>query len=180
MARTRASYLSPLEHDPREQYATRYVLRDRETREHHDRYARNLESVTPIHKTTIRYCVLFDSTMPYDLPYDNVVLDVLVVTTPLGRLQEMAELVVAMFDPKLEGSSREPPPRKVIFANVLDHMACEGLPQHLESMGNAEAPRAGVARALHRVASDMGEAADILMTRLQVPAVFVSLSGMMY
>ena len=65
------------------------------------------------------------STIPCDLPYDNVVPDVMVVRVPLSRLPEMAEVAVAMFAPEFEGSLKEPPPKR-FFENLIDHMACEG------------------------------------------------------
>ena len=46
--------------------------------------------------------------------------DVMVATMPLWRLPEMAEMVVAMFAPELVGSLREPPPQRVMFANLID------------------------------------------------------------
>ena len=55
---------------------------------------------------------------------------------PLARIPEMAETVVAIFDPNLTGSLKEPPPQRVIIANVLDHMACEGLLMNLDVVMN--------------------------------------------
>ena len=48
---------------------------------------------------------------------------------PLSRLPEMAEVAIALFSP--QGPQREPPPRRTIFANLMDHMACEGLLENL-------------------------------------------------
>ena len=76
-----------------------------------------------------RYCVIIDSTCRSDLPIDNL-------TMPLARIPEMAEMVVTIFDPNLTGSLKKPPPQRVIFANVLDHMACEGLLMNLDVVMN--------------------------------------------
>ena len=46
---------------------------------------------------------MVDSTVPCDLPLDSIIPDVLVVTLPLSRLPEMAEVAIAMFLPELEG-----------------------------------------------------------------------------
>ena len=65
-----------------------------------------------------------DSTILCDLRYDNVLPDVMVVTMPLSRLPEMAEVVVSKFAPELEGSLVEPPPKNFVFANLIDLSAC--------------------------------------------------------
>ena len=45
---------------------------------------------------------MVDLTVPWDLPYDNIVPDVMVVNTLLSQLPEMAEVTIAMFAPVLE------------------------------------------------------------------------------
>ena len=70
---------------------------------------------------------MIDSTVPCDLPLENIIPDELVVTMPLSRLHEMAEVAITMFSPELEGPQKKPPPRRVIFANLMGHVACEGL-----------------------------------------------------
>ena len=55
---------------------------------------------------------------------------------PLAPIPEMAEMVVSIFDPNLTGSLKDPPPQRVIIANVLDHMACEGLLMDLDAVMN--------------------------------------------
>ena len=62
-----------------------------------------------------RYCVMVDSTVPCNLPLDNVIPDVLVVTMPLLRLPERAEVAIALFSPK--GPQSELPPSRIIFAS---------------------------------------------------------------
>ena len=88
---------------------------------------------------------MIDSTVPCGLPLDNIIPGVLVVTMPLSRLPEMAEVAIAMFSPELEGPQKEPLHRRVIFANLIDHMACEGLledlPRLLREMSTHEAAR---------------------------------------
>ena len=102
---------------------------------------------------------MIDSPVPCDLPYDNIVPDVTVVTMPLSRLPEMAEVAIAMFAPELEGSQKEPPPKRSIFVNLIDHMACEGLlqdlPRKLREISNHDATRNEVAQVLHQVATAM-------------------------
>ena len=127
---------------------------------------------------------MIDSTVPCDLPLDNSSPDVLVVTMPLSRLPEMAEVAIAMFSPNLEGPQKEPPPRRIIFANLMDHKACEGLlenlPRMLREMSASEAARNEVVEVLHRVQTAMERTAELLRTNLKVPALFVSPPGMLY
>ena len=83
-----------------------------------------------------------------------------------------------MFFRELEGPLKEPPPRRVIFANLMDHMACEGLledlPRMLREMSTHEAARNEVAEVLLQVTTAMGRTAELLPTHLTVPALFVS------
>ena len=119
-------YMAPLRRNVAEQFPGRYVLREGETWEANARYARNLISLKPLLKAALqraRYCIAVNSTCKSDLPIDNLMPDVLVLTMPLSRFAEVAEMVGAMYDPNLRGSQKEPPPQRVIFANLLDHMA---------------------------------------------------------
>ena len=50
---------------------------------------------------------MIDTTFRCDLPFEIITPDVMVVTVPWSRLSEMAELVVAMFSPEVEGSLKE-------------------------------------------------------------------------
>ena len=124
------------------------------------------------------------STVPCDLPLDNIIPDVLVVTMPISRLPEMAEVAIAMFSPELEGPQKEPPPRLIIFANLIDHMACEGLledlPRILRGMSTHEAASNEVAGVLHQIATAMERTGKLLCARLRVPALFVSPPGKLY
>ena len=126
---------------------------------------------------------MVDSTVPCDLPLDNIIPGVLVVTMPLSRLPEMAEVAIAMFSPDPKSPQREPPPRRTIFVNLMDHMACEGLLENLHGilreMSTSEAARNEVVEVLHRVATAMGRAAELLRTNLKVPALFVSPPGLL-
>ena len=103
---------------------------------------------------------------------------------PLSRLPVMAEVAIAMFSPDPEGPQREPPPRRIIFANLMDHMACksllENLPRILREMSTNEAARNEVVEVLHRVATAMECARELIRTHLKVPALFVSPPGMLY
>ena len=173
------NYLRPMQNNLHEQCNARYSLRSGETWETHSQYPRNLKAMKPISKEAIqrtRYCVMIDPTVPCDLPLDNIIPDVLVVTMPLSRLPEMAEVAFALFSP--EGPQSEPPPRRIIFANLMDHMACEGLienlPHMLREMSANEAARNEVVEVLHRVATAMERAAELLCTHLKEPALFVS------
>ena len=106
--------------------------------------------------------------------------EVLVLTMPLSRFAEVAEMVGAMYEPNLRGSLKEPPPRRVIFANLLDHMACEGLLRELDTI-MTDTRRPGNAAALVNVVADaMEHAAGILRGRLGALALFVSPLGFMY
>ena len=98
---------------------------------------------------------------------------------PLSRLPEMAEVAIAMFSPDLEGPQREPPPRRMIFANLMDHMACEGLleslPRMLREMSASEAARNEVVEVLHRVATAMERTAELLRTHMKGTCTFFCL-----
>ena len=142
--------MAPLQHNITEQFTARYVLREGETWEANAGYARNIITMKPLLKSALqraRYCVAVDSTCKSGLPIDNLMPDVLVLTMPLSRFAEVAEMVGAMYDPNLRGSLKEPPPELVIFANLLDHMVCEGLLRELNAImadtrrpGNGRSP----------------------------------------
>ena len=105
------NYLRPMMNDLHAQCSARYSLQQGKTWETHGQYPRSLRAIQPISKNALqrtRYCVMMDSTVPCDLTFDNLIPDVLVVTMPLSRLPEMAEVAIAMFAPKLEGSQKEP------------------------------------------------------------------------
>ena len=100
-------YMAPLQHNITEQFPARYVLREAETWEANARYARNIISMKPLLKAALqcaRYCMAVDSTCKSDLPIDNLMPDVLVLTMPLSCFAEVAEMVGAMYDPNLRGS----------------------------------------------------------------------------
>ena len=182
---THDNYLCPMQNNLHEQCNARYSLRPGETWETHSQYSRNLKAMKPFSKEAIqrtRYCVMIDSTVPCDLPLDNIIPGVLVVTMPLSRLLEMAEVAIALFSP--EGPQSELPPSRIIFANLMDHMACEGLlenlPHLLREMSNNETLRKEVIKLLHRVATAMERTAELLRTHLEVPAMFVSPPGILY
>ena len=89
-------------------------------------------------------------------------------------------MVVVIFDPNLTGSLKEPPPQRVIIANDLDHMACEGLLMNLDAnMNDTKHPeRAG---GLLRVVADaMKTAIEILRGQQGASVLFVSPPGFMY
>ena len=176
-------YMAPLQHNITEQFLARYTLRDGETWEANARYARNIVSMKPLLKGALqraRYCVAVDSTCRSDLPIDNLMPDVLVLTMPLSRFAEVAEMIGVMYDPNLTGSLKEPPPQRVIFANLLDHMVCEGLLRDLDTI-MADTRRPGnVATLVNIVADAMERAAGILRGRQGALALFVSPPGFMY
>ena len=176
-------YMAPLQHNITEQFSARYILREGETWEANARYARNIISMKPLLKGALqraRYCVAVDSTCKSDLPIDKSMPDVLVLTMHLSRFAEVAEMVGAMYDPNLRGSLKKLPPQRVIFANLLDHMACEGLLRELDTI-MTDTRRPGNAAALVNVVADaMEHAAGILRGRLGALALFVSPPGFMY
>ena len=176
-------YMAPLQHNITEQFPARYILRAGKTWEANARYARNIVSMKPLLKGALqraRYCVAVDSNRKSDLPIDNLMPDVLVLTMPLSRFAEVAEMVGVMYDPNLRGSLKEPPPQRVIFANLLDHMVCEGLLRDLDAI-MADTRRPGnVATLVNAVADAMERAAGILRGRLGALALFVSPPGFMY
>ena len=176
-------YMAPLRRNVAEQFPARYVLREGETWEANARYARNLGSLKPLLKAALqraRYCMAVDSTCRSALPIDNLMLDVLVLTMPLSRFAEIAEMVGAMYDPNLRGSQKEPPPQRVIFANLLDHMACEGLLLELDAIMSDVRRPGNIAALVNVVVGAMEHAAGILRGRLGALALSVSPSGFMY
>ena len=101
------NYLRALQHHLTEQSPGTYVLRAGKIRETHGVYACSLQSLKLIRTNLAQrtgYFVMVDSTIPCDLPYDNVVPDVMVVTMPLSHLPEVSEVVVSIFAQELEGS----------------------------------------------------------------------------
>ena len=183
LPRTRNNYMTPLQSDPHAQFPARYSLREGETWDANARYARKLAALRPLLKSVLQrasYCIMVDSTFRSDMAIDNLMPDVMVATMPLARLPEMAEVVVAIFAPELTSSLREPPPQRVIFANVLDHMACEGLLGEIDNrmQDSAHPERAG--ELLQLVANAMEIAAEILRGQLGISALFVSPPGFMY
>ena len=180
---TTNDYMAPLQHNITEQFPARYVLREGETWEANARYARNLRSLKPLLKAALqraRYCIAVDSTCRSDLPIDNLMPDVLVLTMPLSRFAEVAEMVGAIYDPNLRGSQKEPPPQRVIFANLLDHMACEGLLHDLAAIMSNVRRLEDIAALVNEVVGAMERAAGILRGRLGALALFVSPPGFMY
>ena len=179
---TTNNFMAPLQHNITEQFPARYVLRG-ETWEANARYVRNLRSLKPLLKADLqraRYCMAVDSTCRSDLPIDNLMPDVLVLTIPLSRFAEIAEMVGAMYEANLRGSQKEPPPQRVIFANLLDHMACEGLLRDLDAI-MCDVRRPGdIAALVNEVVGAMERAAVILRGRLGALALFVSPPGFMY
>ena len=176
-------YMAPLQHNITEQFPARYILRDGETWEANARYVRNIASMKPLLKGALqraRYCVAVDSTCKSDLPIDNLMPDVLVLTMPLSRFAKVAEMVGIMYDPNLRGSLKEPPPQRVIFANLLDHMVCEGLLRDLDAIMTDTRRPGNVATLVNAVADAMDRAAGILRGRLGALALFVSPPGFMY
>ena len=168
--------MAALQQDLSKQFPVRFSLREGETWEANARCAGHLTSIKPQLKSVLqraRYCVIIDSTGRRGLPIDNLMPEVMVMTMPLARIPEMAEMVVAMFDRDLTGSLKEPPPQRVIIANVLDHMACEGLLRNLNAiMDDTKNPeRAG--GLLRLVADAMETASRILRGQLGISALFV-------
>ena len=103
--------------------------------------------------------------------------DVLVLTMPLSHF---AEMVGATYDPNLRGSQKEPTPQRVIFANLLDHMACEGLLLELDAIMTDVRRPGNIAALVNVVVGAMEHAAGILRGRLGALALFVSPPGFMY
>ena len=158
-------------------------MREGETREANARYARHLTSLKPQLKGAFqraRYCVLIYPTCRSDLPIDILMPDVMAITMPLARIPEMAEMVVAVFDPNLMDSLKEPPPQRVIIANVLDHMACEGLLKNLDTVMNDVKHPERAGDLLRVVADAMETATEILRGQLGASAVFFSPPGFLY
>ena len=101
-------YMAPLQHNITEQFPARYVLRE------YPRTSENIISMEPLLKAALqraRYCMAVDSICKSDLPIDNMMPDVFVLTMPLSRFAEVAEMVGAMYDPNLRGSLKKPPTR---------------------------------------------------------------------
>ena len=167
----------------REQFEERYSLQAGETYEVNGRYARDLEAQLPMQKERMqraRYALLIDSTFLKNIPIDNLLADVMVMTLPLSRIPEMAEILVTMFDPEMEGTYKEPPPRRVIISNVFDHLACEGLIPAVSVMGDKKiitAQPTTVFNAAINLTRAMEKAQNILETKIRTTAIFVTPPG---
>ena len=98
---------------------------------------------------------------------------------PLSRFAEVAEMVGAIYDPNLRGSQKEPPPQRVIVANLLDHMACEVLLHDLDAIMSDVRRLGDIAALVNEVVGAMERAAGILRGRLGALALFVSPPGFM-
>ena len=127
-----------------------------------------------------RYALLIDSTFLKNIPIDNVLADVMVVTLPLSRIPEMAEVLVTMFDPEMTGTFKQPPPRKVVISNVFDHLACEGMMAQIvivELIQPTPEQRTTVKNAATNLARALEKAQNILQDKLKVPVIFVTPPG---
>ena len=177
------NYLDNLTIDLRHQWQDRYELGQGETFAINKNYARDLEAQLPVPKERIqraRYAFLIDSTFTKNVPLDNVMPDVMMITLPLSRILEMVEVLIAIFDPEMKGTTfREPPPGKVINSNVFDHMACEEMFTLLHEIehSNPARIRGNIIESATRIATAMEKAKDALMKRLGVSVLFVTPPG---
>ena len=108
--------------DSRDQYEERLALLTGDTFEVNSRYSNDLKGQLPMPKEMLlraRYAFLMDSTS-----LKNVLFKKMVMMIQLSRIPEIAEALVTMFDPEMTGTHREPPPKRIIISNVLDHLAC--------------------------------------------------------
>ena len=181
---TENNFLDALTIDhPRGKVEERYFLRSGETFEVNPRCARDLEALLPMPKERLqrtRYALLIDSTFLKNIPIDNVLADVLVVTLPLSRIPEMAEVLVTIFDPEKFGTFKEHPPRKVMISNIFDHLACEGMMvqiANVEILQPTPAQRTTVRNTATSLARAMEKAQNILKDKLKVPVIFVTRPG---
>ena len=99
---------------------------------------------------------------------------------PLARIPELADMVVAMFDPDFTGSLKEPPPQRVIIANVLDHMACDGLLRKLDAIMDDTKNLEHAGGLLRLVANATEATSSILRGQLGISTLFVSPPNFMY
>ena len=91
LPRTPHNYLAALQHDLSEQVPARYSLREGEIWEANARYARHLTSLKLLLKSVLqraRFCLVVESTCSCDLPIDNLMPDVMVMTMPLAQIPE--------------------------------------------------------------------------------------------
>ena len=135
------NFLDSLNIDLRNQLEERYALLTGETFKFDSRCSRNLEAQLPMPEKRLqraRYALLIDSTFLKNNPVDNVLSDVMVMTKPLTQIPEMAEVLVTMFDLQMKVTHRDPPPKRVVISNVLDHLACEGLMTRLSKIQTNE------------------------------------------
>ena len=83
-----------------------------------------LEAQLPMPKDRLqraRYNLLIDYTFLINIPLDNVLHEVMVMTLPLPRILEVGEVLVTMFHLEMTGIYRKPTLRKVVISNVIDH-----------------------------------------------------------
>ena len=92
----------------------------------------------------------------------------------------MSEVVVAMFDPEMTATYREPPPKRVICSNVFDHPACEGVMTRLSEIENRNpttAQRTVVLNAAINLARAMEKTQQIRRNKLNTASFFVTPPG---
>ena len=108
---------------------------------------------------------MMDSTVPCDLPIDNLVPDVLVVATAGDGRSSHCHVRSGVGRISKGATTAED-----FFSNLMDHMACEGQLQDLErllrKMTTRDAARNEVSRLLHQIATAMERRAEKLRTQM--------------
>ena len=177
------NYLVLLNIDLRNQSEERYALLTGETLEINSRYSRELEAQLLVPKEKLqraRYALVVDSIFLKNVPIDNVLLGVMVMTIPLSRIPQLVEVVGTMFDPEMTVTHRESPLKRVIFCNALDHLACEGLITRLseiEQKTPTTALRTVVFNAAINLARAIENAQRIMRNKLNTASLFVTTPG---
>ena len=177
------NYMAPLQHNITEQFPARYTLRNGETWEANARYTRNIVSMkAPAESSFAARALLCGSGLNLQKRPAH--------RQPDARCAGVDDALVPFRRSCSDGRSNvrtEPErvteratPQRVIFANLLDHMVCEGLLRDLDTI-MADTRRPGnVATLVNIVADAMERAAGILRGRLGALALFVSPPGFMY
>ena len=97
-------YPDALNIDLQEHFEERYKLQAGESFAINRRYARGLEAQVPMPKDRLqraRYALVIDSSLK-NVEVDNVLSNVMVLTLPLSKIPEMAEVMFGMFNPEMQ------------------------------------------------------------------------------
>ena len=174
------SYFTSLNTSLRQQHAGRYgnLARDLYHDENFPRsflqnFPHSLDSISKA-----RVMVIVDSTMLPRASREWLLMDVVLSTLPFSTVQQMAQLVLAIYHHTgpIENNYRPKPPNTIIICNLFDHLAVKGT---LNKVAGAETPDniELFANQVKDYVNSMEHAAAELKNKLNVSTIFTSPPG---